>query len=667
MWSVKTINNALIEALKQIRDGDWLELADSLLSTFPLVTDAFLAGERRSKKRAARVITLVLSWGVEELKPEGERSWLSSRWRNYNVLHGYYFEEMRVADLAETLSIADQTFYDWRQQAILTLSRVLHDGLQSSEQAERCWQFVVNGRYANLDPPSQTLLRLLSLVDDAHDLPVAWLQQPLIIQPIAPIVDQLSHTQLIAYDSKVQAVQIHPEIRSWLQGQLSQTERIAWGRGLAAQYETVGDYIASSTHYLQAGDVHQAAQLLVRNEQSIFDQKQGRAVQALIAQLPKFEFEGAPNLWAQLKLIEGRAAEFLEDTETAVRAYGQALLAPDLLVKAEAYYARAKAFQRLNLDECLGHYTVCIGLLEREFDEDGPLELRQLWTHIMIDRAWIYIQEQPDYERAATDLAQARTIIPRRDSALWSDLYNAEASLAYRQDALTEAIEKRQMAWISASESGQIELMMKTAYNLGTDYIWNQQYKSGLAYLEKAIDLAHETNNIHVEGSAQKGIGNASALMGEWETAVSHYLIAYELFHEIRHLNFLTSLCIDLVEAYAELSQYDQARFYFSEARQLSREIGQAQEIGHERYETVLNTWRERYPQLIVDLNDRQQKIVEFVQANDGIKRSQLMNLAQISKSQAHRDLEVLCKADILERVGQGRATKYILKNAFEI
>ena len=180
-------------------------------------------------------------------------------------------------------------------------------------------------------------------------------------------------------------------------------------------------------------------------------------------------------------------------------------------------------------------------------------------------------------------------------------------------------------------------------------------------HLEKAIDLAHETNNIHVEGSAQKGTGNAYALMGEWETAVSHYLIAYKLFHEIRHLNFLTSLCIDLVEAYAELGHYELARFYFAEARQLS------QEIGHERYETVLNTWRERYPQLILDLNDRQQKIVAFARANDGIKRSQLMTLVQISKSQAHRDLEILCEADILERVGQGRATKYILKNTFEI
>ena len=103
-------------------------------------------------------------WGVNELRPKGERSWLASRWRNYNVLHGYYFEEMRVADLAESLSIADQTFYDWRQQAILMLSRVLYEGLNSQEQADRCWQFVLNGRYSELAPPAQTLLRLLSLV-----------------------------------------------------------------------------------------------------------------------------------------------------------------------------------------------------------------------------------------------------------------------------------------------------------------------------------------------------------------------------------------------------------------------------------------------------------------------------------------------------------------------
>jgi tetratricopeptide (TPR) repeat protein len=216
------------------------------------------------------------------------------------------------------------------------------------------------------------------------------------------------------------------------------------------------------------------------------------------------------------------------------------------------------------------------------------------------------------------------------------------------------------MAWISASESGQIELMMKTAYNLGTDYSWNGQYESGLDYLDKAIELAKAANNSHVEGSAQKGMGNAYALMGKWETAVSHYLISYNLFHGIQHLNFLTSLCLDLVEAYAELDEYEQARAYLAEAQQLSREIG------HERYETVLKKWHTRYPQMFIELSERQQKIITFAKANDGIKRSQLMTLAKISKSQAYRELEALCEANILEQVGQGRATKYILKTASE-
>ena len=655
MWSVRTINDALIEALKQFRDGDWFALAESPLTNLPLVDQAFLTGETRSKQRIARVISFVLLWGVEGLKPGGDHSWVSTRWRHYNVLHGYYIEEMRVADLAEALSIADQTFYEWRHQAILMLSRVINDGLQSPEQALLCWQYVLNGRYIDLDTPSQTLLRLLSLVDAERNLPIAWLQQPLIIQPVTPIIDQLSQTQLISYDATAKSVQIHPQIRPWLQGQVSQAERVSWGRGLAEQYEAVGDFIVSSKHYLQASDTMRAAQLLIENQQAIFDQKQGTAVFAWIKQFSKYQFDEAPNLWAQLKLIEGRAAEFLEDTETAVQAYGEALFAPKLLIKAEAYYARAKVLQRINLDECLGHYTVCIGLLERELSEETPLAVRQLLTHMIIDRAWVYIQERPDFDRAAADLAQAQTIIPKQSSALWSDFYNAEASLAYRQDALALAIEKRQMAWVCASESGHNEQMMKTAYNLGTDYIWNEQYESGLDYLEKAIYLAKETNNIHVEGSAQKGIGNAYGLMGDWETAVSHYVIAYKLFHEIKHLNFLTSLCIDLAEAYAELDQYSQARGYFGEASQFSVEMG------HDRYESVLDKLSKRYPRLLLELSERQQEAVAFARVNDGIKRSQFMKLTKVSKSQAHRDLEALCELGIMERVGQGRATKYKL------
>lgn len=657
MWSVRTINDVLIEALKQVRDGDWFALAESPLSTLPLVDAAFLTGELRSKQRLARVISAVLLWGVEGLKPSGQHSWMAARWRHYNVLHGYYFDEMRVADLAEALSIAEQTFYEWRHQAILMLSRVLYDGLHSPEQVELCWQFVLNGRYTRLDALSRMLLRLLSLVEHERSLPIAWLPQLLSLQSVVSVVDQLSQTQFISYVAAEQTVQIHPQIRPWLQEQVSLVERVDWARGLAAQYEEIGDYIAGSKHYLQAEDVLSAAQLLVENQQAIFDQKQGTAVLALIKQFPKFEFDAAPNLWAQLKLVEGRAAAFFEDTETAVRAYGEALVAPELLIKAKAYYARAKALQRINLDECLGHYTVCIGLLEREFNADTPLDIRQLLTHMIIDRAWIYIQERPDFDRAAADLAHAQAIIPKRNSALWSDLYNAEASLSYRQGALAETIEKRQMAWVSASESGQIELMMKTAYNLGTDYIWNEQYESGLDYLEKAISLAKETNNVHVEGSAQKGIGNAQALMGDWETAVSHYLIAYKLFHEIKHLNFLTSLCLDLAEAYAELDQYIQARSYFEEAKRLSAEIG------HDRYAVVLNKLSRRYPHLILELNDRHQEAVAFARVNDGIKRSQFMELTKISKSQAHRDLELLCELGILERVGRGRATRYIVSS----
>ena len=174
---------------------------------------------------------------------------------------------------------------------------------------------------------------------------------------------------------------------------------------------------------------------------------------------------------------------------------------------------------------------------------------------------------------------------------------------------------------------GQVELMMKTAYNLGTDYVWNGQYELGLDYLEKAISLAKETNNRHVEGSAEKGMGNAYALMGEWETAVSYYLNAYQRFHEIKHLNFLTSLCIDLVEAYAELEQYAQARSYFAEAKQLS------DAMNHDRYEAVLDKWQKRYPNLQFELSARQQECLTFAKENDGISRSQFMNWAKYLKA----------------------------------
>ena len=91
-----------------------------------------------------------------------------------------------------------------------------------------------------------------------------------------------------------------------MQGQLSQAERLAWGNGLAKQYEMIGAYIDASQHYLQAGETKKAAHLLVEKEQAIFDRKEGSALQTLLDQFSKYDFEDDLNLWAQLKLIEGR-------------------------------------------------------------------------------------------------------------------------------------------------------------------------------------------------------------------------------------------------------------------------------------------------------------------------------------------------------------------------
>lgn len=644
--------------LKAWRDGDLQTLSESQLAHTDLIKEMLLDGEPDSKNARSRAVGWLLMWGIERLRPASPHSWLTKSWQHYNLLHHYYVEGWRVADVAEAFSIADQTFYEWRTPAVDALAKLLFGELKDQHYVEERQRIAIAQRFDAEPPAGKTLLRLLSFVLPSRQLSVSRAQHLLPNTPIADSVNSLSNRSLLQYDPATQGLRIHPQITPHAQLHTIDSERLQWQTALAESSLDEGDTLAAIHYLLATQQTEKAACLIVEQWQTLVDANQATNLFALLQPLKRNTFRHAPNVWAELQLIVGQLAETIDDLPAAIEAYGDAISASDLSTKAEAYYRRAKAYQRVDLDECISHYAVCIPLLLR-VHADKPLsdELRSLITQMYIDRAWLFINERPDFERADADLLAASEMILTDDSSLWARLYNLRAELANRRGLRDEGIGYRQQAWVASQGSQQVNLMIKMANNLGTDLLWNKKNRRGLTYLQRALSLAIDADNLQMQGVVLKGIGNGHALEGRFADAVEQYLRAYAIFSEPRNPNYLTSTCIDLAEAYSEMGQWASARQYHAEGVAISAEMD------HGRYKQELAELESRFPSLILNssLSPRQQKVVTFVRENEFIRRPDYMTLIGVSKSQAHRDLEELCSNDILTRVGKGRATRYVL------
>ncbi len=653
------------EALKRDRDGDWLGLADSPLAYSSLVEPCFLPGEPVTGDARAQALKVMLRWGIEKLNPGGAHDWLGSAWRHYNILHFFYIEGHKVADLAEHMAIAEQTFYSgWRPQAINALAKILINEIALSREADERRRFSVLDRYQRRLPGEQKLLRLLTIFNQEEYIPTEWVYTLVPDVDVTTSLHDLLDAHLVQRDELLTAVRLNPIVYPHLSDLLTLEERSKWHAAAANLYLSVQTYLEAARHYRQAAEYVRAAEVLIQHRTAVFDKMQVEGLRTLLAQFRYAELTEHPNVWAQLKIVGGRVAEYLEDMETAVTEYGEALSAPDIHTKVEAYYLRAKALQRTNLDESLAHFAYCVDLVERSLlshYETPDIALMKLLTRIYIDRSWIFIQERPDWHKAQGDLDRTeqimRTIGPE-ERATWSNLYNARAELAHHMQDPDAAVVYRQQAWLAASETRDIDLMVKTAYNLGRDYVWSQRYPSGLDYLQKGLNLAKEAGNIQAQGMSLKGMGDAFSLQGQFSEAISYYRQAYHILLATKNLNWRSAICYDLAEAYAEIGEWPQAKIFFDEGRTIARELGQ------ERYLELFAALAERHPVLVSDLLDRQKEALAFIKEKEALAMQDYMELANISRSQAHRDLSEMVDRGILRRVGQGRGTKYVLAGA---
>lgn len=651
------------EALKQYRDGDWLALADSPLAHGNLITPYFLPGEPVTRDSRAQALRVMLHWGIEKLNPGGAQDWLASAWRHYNILYYFYVAGLRVADLVELMGIAEQTFYgSWRPQAVAALARILQDEVTQMREEEDRQRFALLTRYQRRTAGEQKLLRLLTIFAAEEYVPLEWVYALVTDVDVAASLHELSEAYLVQRDELITAVRLNRVVYPHLSGLLTLEERVQWHAAVARLHLAAQTYLEAARHFRQAGDYEQAALVLIQHRAAIFDKLQLEGLRSLLAQFRPHELHDRPNVWAQLKIVAGRVAEYLKDVETAVAEYGEALSASDIQVKAEAYYRRAKVLERIDLDECLAHYAYVVDLLERSLlttRSDLDLSLMTLLTRIYVDRAWIYIQERPDWDKAAVDLHRTEEImhvVSPEDRAAWAELYTAWAGLYAKKGEAEQSLHYRLQAWVAANETQNVELVLKTAYNLGRAYVWNKQYQSGMKYLELARKSAEKSANLQMQGVCYKGIGNAYFFQGEYAQAIEQYEHAYRIWTETKNRNWQAHICYDLAEAHVHLGQWLPAREFYREGVTIAEEVGQQGLLA--QFANLVAA----YPVLMETSSVRENLVLAYLQERQQLAIGEYMDLTRLSRSQAHRDLQALVRKGVLQREGQGRGARYVLR-----
>lgn len=649
--SKEEFQEALAELVKLYRRGELFVLDKSPLLETPLFCELLLVDEPHAIATSRDLTEAVLTWGVGKLRPSGQQDWHAGFWRHYNVLHGFYLEGLSIAELAERMDIAEQTFYDWRGTALVVLGQLLYQESYHPQALFARRQEFVKLRYGHLEQAEQQMLTLIAA--SAEPLPV----RSLFHSDDVDILQRLQTKHFLTFSEDLKTVSQPEELRQHVQRLTSEEQKQEAHETLAHKFMQAVMIQPALWHLYQSGQVYAVVQTAVTHEDTLFKQSNITELHALLGKVVDGDLQQVePNLRAQFLLLSARAAAWVEALDLALTYSRQALAAPDIRIKIQAYYERAKLLHRVNLDECLSHYAVCLELIDRSDKLNGTAdpELRRLATKMFIDRAWIFIQERPNYELAAEDLTQAEQIIPSADSRLWCDIYNAQAGLISRSQTAKAALPSRLKALTSAEASADIERMTKMAYNLGSGYMFAGDYENGRRYLHKSREWAIQSGNLQTLGLAYKGLGSCCFFTEAFDEAITHYEKAYEIWCETNNKNWQIYISYDLVEAYATVGRFIEARQQFETGKQL------AVELGNERILQELQALVGQFPTLEVALSPRQAEALAYVDNHGRISRTTYIDLTGVAKSQAYRDLEEMCQLGLLQRVGKGRGTHYI-------
>ncbi len=642
------IQKTVGEGFKYVREGRILELSALPLAHTTLISDCFLAGQPITPDIRGRTLRSILRWSIDRLKPGGEHSWFSLEWRNYNTLYYFYFEGLKVAELAEKMGIADQTIYWIRSEAVTAAAKVLQEEIRQGIDGQRRKFYVLEDQYKLKTQQARKILRLLAAFEQS--MPYKLISSALNDESIEirNSLSELVNSGMAISNSNFSTILVHPEIKDFLALQLTADEKETWHTLIGAHFEEDGNYIEAAKHYKIAGNAQKSADILLAHNESIINDLQIEAIQELIEEFSQQELNY--KTWYQIQLQNGDNLKLLGNLDGALLAYQKALSAEPVDLKSEAYFRRAKALFLTNLDEALAHFNYCIQLLEKS--ESNP----DLLAKAYIGRAQIFLRED-QLEAAGDSLTQASKLIQESDRGIYSYLQSAWYYLSIKNKDHQKAVQHGQQAWIAATEIADSVRMAEMSHNLGMLYAQMGNYDKSKEYLGKSAVIAQEIGNIEMLALNKKTLGGLYFMQQDYDLAISEYSEAWEMLVSMGNLNWQAHTAYDLAEVHGQVGNEDLFWEFHSKGYQL------AQTSGFSGLAQEFEALRERLGirKIDVALNERQIQVVDYLRNNAQITNREFQKLTQLSARQALRELKELVSMGLIEKEGKGRSVHYRL------
>lgn len=681
---------------------DWLATAPLVQRALALHTCAEMA-----PLSVATLARLCLAWLVELLRPPTDAPTDPKRLRDFTILAAYYGQGAAAKTVYQALDGTESTFRtNWCKAATTAAADLLYQHWDATAESAsgRQWQLYV--QIHALPPAVQPVLQLLAV--STTPWPVAWLAQlprhlaaapaaaqpsPLSLTlakstttlqqlPIQEAVACLAHLGWVSAavtTTTVPIVTVAPPLREQLCSSLTPAERQN-GHRLAAHCAFLAqEALTAAWHWLQAGEMECAVQVLLESGQQLFtdDDLEGEQTPeetpltvALTATLaPLLDQVGgqavdAPR-WGQLKRLRGRVAQLQARQAQATAPPARAAL----LQRALTEYQEAIHFLAAGIDKATVHYQ----LADLSFAMDGALAdqhlshcIEQLTSiapdHALLVRAyikrgWLTIQQRPDLTAAEANLKQARLLLdarPTRTPMLWSDWYNAWGTLCFCKGEFSQGVNAlAQGIDLLREQPNQLRLCMML-HNQGLEFSTQHsgEQKIALHYLQQSLAIAIRSSYVQMQMLCYKALGGCYFHMAQYGTALTFYQQAYALIPA--DSDFKVHLCYDLAEAYVMRLEAEPALTYFRQGFQLAQQMALAELIAAYHALAAQSPWL-----WIEPYKPRMAIAIRLLLSHGQLKSQEYAQAANINEKTALKDLQEWVEQQILCQVGKARATVY--------
>lgn len=612
------------------------KLAQLPLAKHAVVRTSFLDGDTPAIVSGWAVRAL-LDWALVQMQKNG-KAWAQ---QSVDVLQQRYINGLSATQYADLMLISDSTAQTRRRSAVRRITTLIEEELNDpTHQEERRTHFIAV-RYDAQSENGQTQLRVLSLLDTPVD--------PILLSGRFIDTERYALIDANLVINNGRTISIHPQIKSWVQQQLSGRERIIWHKEAASYYAERHDWLSAIIHFLACGQDETAANLIVEHHKSL-------PTTDLQPHLDHFQPNDLPSkLWAELRLVAGWLAFVTGDIEIAIRAYEQALRAPLPIQKARAYFNLADVFAQTNTERALAHYDACHRLLTSAQTEES----NHLLAQALIKHAKLLAEQFNASEKAQKLLDEAKTHIDHYQSNEWltirSDWHAIMGLIQYRVQKLESAAEHRWQAWQYAQEADDDVRSAMTTHNLGAVYnVQNRPIKAREMF-EESLRLTLNAGNERLTAANEKGLGVCAYQLREYDRALTHYRTAYHQFAESGDEYWQAAACYDIVETALKTNESSVATQFWQEGFTLARETGSESLVAG--FEALAET----YPELQSNLNARQRDVIELVRQQKEITNRAYCEQFDVSRKTAENDLRTLVEQNIFAKIGKGRGVKYIL------